>query len=135
MIEILRYIIEHCAFLLAPGGYRFIDSRVYDSFGGDAYLILSSDSLKLRFVRDRAQLFLDLQGPNGSAEEDWYSIDIVQRYFTGETRDTAELDAEYAAFLEANLSNIEQRFGSDSIGTTAKELSSLRKAQAKELFG
>jgi hypothetical protein len=135
MVEILLYLAKHCAFLFRPGWFRFVDSRVDESFGGDAYVVLASDSLRLRFVRDCGQLLLDFQSTERTGEKHWFSIDVVQRLITGEKRPSAELDAEYAAFLEENLTDIERRFGQNNLSETVKTLRELERVRAKELFG
>jgi hypothetical protein len=133
VIEILEYLLKHCRFLLTSARYRFVDSEVASSFG-NAYLVLQSDALRLRFIRDRAQLFLDFQSTAHSGDRHWFSIDVVHRLLTGDKRDTAELDADYAAFLESSLNEIESRFA-ERLDQTVEDLVQLERARAKDLFG
>jgi hypothetical protein len=134
MTEILRFLIDHARFLYAPGRYRFVDSGTSTSFGGDAFLTLASDALRIRLISDRGQLFADFQGADNGGSLDWYSIDVVRRLITGERPATAELSADYADFLERHLDEIERRFSKEG-PSTVRALKELEKARAKELFG
>jgi hypothetical protein len=135
MTEILRYLIEWLSFLYAPGRYRFVDSGTSTSFGGDAFLILESDVMRIRLIRDRGQMFMDFQSCAERGEMDWYSIDVVRRLLTGQRQESAELSPDYARFLEERLDEIERRFSDGEISATRKALKSLEKTRAKELFG
>lgn len=134
MIRILQYLLGHCAFLLTSPDYRFVDSRVAESFGDDAYLVLESRSLRMRFVCDRGQLFLDFQSTSHSGDKDWFSVDVVRRLLEGEQPGSAELDPEYADFLESKIADIETCF-SERLDETVAELRRLERVRAKELFG
>jgi hypothetical protein len=135
MIEILRYMIEQCAFLFDPGRYRFVDSLIAPSFGGDAYVVLSGDSVRLQFVRDRGQLSLEFQPATTKDASIWFSIDLIQRLLTGERQDTAELTPETGAFLRAHIEEIERRLAPENVDDTVAELDRLKTLRAKELFG
>lgn len=135
MIQILRYLIEHCEFLFEPGRYRFVDSLVAPSFGGDAYVVLTSDTLRLQFVLDRGELSLDFQPVSYKIDSVWFSVDLIQRLLTGERQDTAELTAETGAFLRENLDEIEGRFAPANVDATVTALDRLKAVRAKELFG
>jgi len=133
MTEILDYLARFCSFLWAGSRYRIVDSAVSPSFGGDAWVTVASDELRLRFVRDRGQLMLDVQGPADG--KDWYSIDLLRRLITGERQDSALLDAGYAAFLREHLARIESLFFPEEAAETRSRLRELKRKRAKELFG
>ncbi len=135
MTEILRFLTDWLAFLYARGRFWFVDSGVSTSFGGDAYLVLESDAMRIRLIRDRAQLFMDFQARGDDGEMDWYSIDVVRRLLTGERQETAELSPDYARFLEEHVDEIERRFSPAEMPATRKALKDLEKRRAKELFG
>jgi hypothetical protein len=131
MTAILEFLVAHLAFLYAPDRYRFVDSLTSESFGGDAYLVLEGDVLRLRFISDRGQLLLHFEPLDG---KDSYSIDLLRRLLTGERQETAELSPDYAAFLERELGEIERRFR-DERDETVRALKELKRVRAKELFG
>ncbi len=131
MTAILEFLVAHLAFLYAPGRYRFVDSLTSESFGGDAYLVLEGDALRLRFISDRGQLLLHFEPLDGKES---YSIDLLRRLLTGERQETAELSPDYAAFLERELGEIERRFR-DERDETERALQELMRVRAKELFG
>lgn len=135
MIEILRYMIEQCGFLFEPGRYRFVDSLVAPSFGGDAYVVLAGDSLRLQFVRDRGQLSLDFQPASTKNDSNWFSIDLIQRVLSGQRQDTAELTPETGSFLRTHIDELERRFAPENVDGTIAELERLKAVRAKELFG
>jgi hypothetical protein len=105
--EILRYLVDYMAFIWGTHRYRISDSQVFESFGGDAWLDISSDAVRLRFINDRGQLFLDVQ-PVSAGDREWYSIDVVRRHLTGQVPASgALLDADHGAFLQENFAAIE----------------------------
>lgn len=136
MNEILAFLIKYCSYLWAQGRYRFVDSGAAASFGGDAYVTIESDSLRMRFVRDRGQIFLDFQECGAAPKDVWYSIDLVRRLLTGQRSESAELDEDYAQFLKDTLPEIERMFADESnIFETKRQLQNLKRIRAKELFG
>jgi hypothetical protein len=74
MLQILEFIVRACGFLFVDNRYKFVDSAASSSFGGNACVVLQSTALKVRFVRDRGQLFLDFQAPSDRSASSWYSI-------------------------------------------------------------
>ena len=135
MDKILRFLLKHCSFLYKEYGYKFTDSRVSDSFGGDAFLALSSDSLKVRFCLDRGQLFFDFQSKHKNGSNSWYSIDIVRQLVTKEESYFSLMDKENAIFLKRNIDKIHELFSNQQIKETTKELNKLKRIRSKKLFG
>lgn len=135
MTQILLFIATYMGYLWRDARFRIAGSEVATSFGGDALLLVESDQLRLRFVSDRAQLFLDLQPASLDASDEWYSIDLVRRLFLGHREDSAELDPSYAGFLDENLDQVEARFAGERWPETRDELKKLKVKRAKELFG
>ena len=74
---ILAFIAAHMGYLWDGARYRITGSEVSTSNGGDALLLVESEELRLRFVRDRGQLFLDFQPSFSSPDGAWFSIDLV----------------------------------------------------------
>ena len=60
---------------------------------------------------------------------------LIYRLLTGEKRDSAELDEEYAQFIGERLLDIESIFSGKRIAETKKRLVSLERLRAKEMFG
>lgn len=135
MTLILAFIAAHMGFLWDGARYRVTGSELATSNGGDAFLLVESDELRLRFVRDRGQLFLDLQPSFSDLDGAWFSVDLVRRLHTGQRELTAELDEGYANFVREYLPKIERQFGADEWLTTQAELKKLKAKRAKELFG
>jgi len=124
---------KHCSFLYSPNRFRFVDSGSSESFG-NAFLVLEHKELRLRFVKDRGQIFLDFQPTSKNRKGEWFSIDIVKQMVTGEIETSAEMDSEKRKFLKTNLDKIEQLFSSANREGTIKKLKELERARAKRLF-
>jgi len=134
MEEILRYLMKHCSFLYSPNRFRFVDSGSSESFG-NAFLVLEHEELRLQFVKDRDQIFLDFQPTSTNRKNDWFSIDIVKQLVTGNIEPSSEMDTAKAKFLKDNLDEIEQLFSTAKLEGTIKKLRELERARAKRLFG
>jgi hypothetical protein len=135
MTEILLYLATQCAFLFRPDGYRFVDSRVSESFGGDAMVTLQSAAVRMCFSRDRGQLLLDLQ-PTARATKRWYSIGLFRGLLLGDRGSSEVLDSAWADFLRHSLAEIEARFGDPvRLDETIKGLHQQATLRGKELFG
>ena len=63
---------ERLPWLFEDLGFRMTYSEYDPANFGDSLVILDSDSLRLRFVRDRSQVTLDLAAR--SKPEDWFSF-------------------------------------------------------------
>lgn len=135
MTLILAFIAAHMGFLWDGARYRITGSEVATSNGGDALLLVECEELRLRFVRDRGQLFLDFQPSFSSPDGEWFSIDLVRRLHTGQREETAELDEGYASFVHEHLQAIEHQFGAEEWPATLASLKKLKAKRAKELFG
>lgn len=134
MDAILNFILTHLSFLYKEFKFVFVDSLVSDSFGGDAYLVLSSENLKLRFVSDRDQLFLEFQSKIAEGKNSWHSIDVIKQLTTNEICDNAILDENHARFLKAKFPEIYRLFFSENAKETIIKLKKLEKERAKRMF-
>jgi hypothetical protein len=136
MKVILTFILNHCLFLFENYGFRFVDSLYSDSFGGDAYVTLESEYIKMRFVYDRAQLTLEFASrKKQKASWCWYSIDLISQFITGKIESSSLLDVRYARFLLENMGKIVDAFSDENIDRTLDELDKFARARAKRLFG
>jgi hypothetical protein len=79
MTQILAFIATHMGFLWQGAHFRIVGSEVTTSNGGDAYLMVESDVLRMRFVRDRGQLLLDFQPSARGPSSSWFSVDLIRR--------------------------------------------------------
>lgn len=71
MGKLLEWLAKQCAFLFEGNRFRVVDSQASDSFGGDALVVLSSSTLRLRLVRDRDQIIGDCQSNEGGVHGQW----------------------------------------------------------------
>ena len=132
MNELLNFLISHFAFLYDSFGAQFVGSQVH---GSNATLVLESADIRLRFVRDRGQLFLDFQSSHYQCKDEWFSYDVVQQLITKEVEDSALLDEKKANFIKHNFQNIAEAFSKINCHETEKTLHEYEKARATRLFG
>ena len=133
MEEFRKLIMKKCAFLFSTNQFQIIDSGSSESFG-NAFLILERGDLRLQFLKDRDQIFLDFQPSSKKGNLNWYSIDIVKQMITSEIEPSAELISRNLEFLKTNLDKIEQLFSKTNVDNTIKKLKQLERERAKRLF-
>lgn len=131
MNELLTYLISYFSFLYNDLGARFVDSRVH---GPHAMLVLEIKDLRLRFVRDRGQLFLDFQSSHRPSEDDWFSYDVVRQFITNEVVDSAMLDEKKVKFVKEHIQEIAKAFSANNRQKTEQTLHECEKERAKRLF-
>ncbi|GEA82079.1 hypothetical protein CUD01_25230 [Cellulomonas uda] len=134
MHQILAFIVSRMAFLWESAKFKIVDSEVSVSNGGDALLVVESKVLRMRFVRDRGQLLLDLQPVSASGVE-WYSIDLIRRLLTGVPETSSLLDESYSDFLCDHMSEIEGRFVPGAWSESRASLERLKELRFRQMFG
>lgn len=133
MEEFRQNIMQKCAFLFSSNPFQIIDSDSSESFG-NAFLILERGDLRLQFVKDRNQIFLDFQPSSKKGKLNWYSIDVVKQMITGKIESSAEIIPRNIEFLKTNLDKIEHLFSKIYVEDTIKKLKKLERERAKRLF-
>jgi hypothetical protein len=134
MKTILTFILNHCLFLFEDYGFRFVDSLFSKSFGGDAYITLESENIKMRFTFDRRQLLLEFSSRIKS-KSSWFSIDLISQLITGVVETSSLVDDYYAKFLEKNMGAINEAFQDENVEHSILELTKFAKERAKHMFG
>lgn len=129
MDQLLAYLIKHLSFLYQDHGYKLVDSEV---LGADAVLVLASEEMRIRLIRDRGQLFLDFQAADGLDE--WYSVDILWHHLRGEPRRSSELDDAYVEFVATRLEDIEGLFTSGDLVAVHNRLHDLELERSQHLW-
>jgi len=132
MEKILQYLKKYCSFLYSRYNFQMVESDCSESFG-NALVILESGNLRLQFIKDRDQLFLDFQPTHNKKE--WFSIDIVKQLITGNIEPSAQMNSDKAEFLKIHLDEINDLFSPTNFKSTFKKLKELERARAKRLFG
>jgi hypothetical protein len=135
MTRILGFIVDYMGFLWSGARFKIIGSEIANSNGGDALLLVESDRLRMRFVSDRTQLFLEFQPIGTPVPNEWFSIDLIRRMILGTRETSALLDESYAEFFHQHLDEIEERFSSENWTEVHSQLKALKVKRAKELFG
>jgi hypothetical protein len=136
MDEILRFLMVHCSFLYSEFDFRFVDSEVSESFGGNAYLVLASGSLRIRFVWDRSQLFAEFQSTFQPRKKEWYLIDMVRQLVEPRREGYLSLmDADHALFMRRHMREIVALFSKDRILDTIRRLKEVTRQRSRQMFG
>jgi hypothetical protein len=135
MTQILAFIVAHMEFLWVGARFRITGSEVTTVNGGNALLLVESDVIRLRFVRDRDQLFLDFQPIHAASSSEWFSVDLIRRLLLGQPEVSGLLDEGYAEFVRDRLDEIEDRFGDATWAATRDELKRLKVIRSREMFG
>lgn len=133
MNNILTNLMRDWDFLYNECEFRFIDSHNVEDSMGDAYLVLESPKLRVKFVLDRGPIFVEVQSPEETTT--WHSIDLVRQLVTGKVQRSAFMDKDNAVFLRTNLTAVVAAFSPDRISETLKRINELKDERAKRLFG
>lgn len=134
MAAIMGFISAHMRFLWEGARYQIVGSLVSTVNGGSFYLDVASDVLRLRFTLDKGELFLDFRRPDGDPDE-WHSVDLIRRWFTGRRDTSGLLDESYAEFVGENLVAIEELFSGRNWPSAHAQLEQLALQRAREMFG
>jgi len=130
----LQFLMAYCGSLYNFYEFRFVDSFVYKSFDNDAMLILATNELKLKFSRDRSQLFLEFQSTFDKKKNNWYSFDLIRQLITGEDEYFSLMNADNAYFFKKNVDCILDLFSKNKVEATLEKLNRLEKKRSKKLF-
>ncbi len=132
MNKLLEFLITHFAYLYDELGCRFTDSQVH---GPNAVLVLEVDELRLRFVRDRSQIFADFQSKRRGSGNRWYSFGVVRQLIAGEVGGSEELDADKASFVRVHFSEIKHAFAAENVKQSENALKQFENERGERLFG
>jgi hypothetical protein len=132
MNKLLEFLMTHFSFLYNELGCRFVDSQVH---GPNAVLVFESDELRIRFVRDRSQIFADFQNIRRGSKNRWYSFGVVRQLLTGDVGGSEELDSNKAAYIRQHFSDIKSLFSKHDTHETEKKLVEFEHARGERLFG
>ncbi|TGK20283.1 hypothetical protein [Leptospira kmetyi] len=136
MEELLLFIIKYCKDLYRKYGFKFKDSLWSPSFGGDAYIILENEFLILRFVSDRAELFLEFQPKAKGFKKNWFSLAFVRKsLMKHELELYSKLDSNNGVFITTYLKDILDLFSESQLSETVKNLKLLEKERSERVFG
>jgi len=136
MTEILQFLAGQLSFLYSEYGFRITDSMSSGSFGGDAYVVLEREEVRIRLVRDRSQEFIELQSTQNGQSDRWFTVDLLRGLLKLPSDDNAFMTNENAQFIEAHLEAILSEFCDSMItsrlNTEANKRSKRRASERKK---
>ena len=135
MTELLKYIISYCTDLYEKFGFKIVDSVATSSFGGNGMVILESDEIKLKFIRDREQMFLDFLSKYDTKKNNWYSLDLIRQLLTNEQKCHSLLNKDNGHFLKNNIARIIEIYKKPNAIATLQSLAILEKKRTKKMWG
>lgn len=135
MGQILEFVVAYMGYLWPEARFRITGSHVTTHSVNASTLTIESDLLRLRLETDRCQLFLDFQPVHTDRPKDWYSVDIVRRFYRGKPEPSGLLDESFAAFVGEYLDDIEDHFSPDRWEETRTALKELERKRSKEMWG
>ncbi|MCE5327224.1 MAG: hypothetical protein LLG01_12520 [Planctomycetaceae bacterium] len=83
MNEILATLMRYFSFLYEEEGFRFVDSRVYDS--GSAYVVLAGKGLYILFSAHHDEWAIDISKNNYGGGAEVYPLEMMRACLTGNT--------------------------------------------------
>ncbi|MCE5325175.1 MAG: hypothetical protein LLG01_02050 [Planctomycetaceae bacterium] len=83
MNEILAIIMRYFSFLYEEEGFRFVDSRVYDS--GSAYVVLAGKGLYILFSVHHSEWAIDISKDKYGGGAEVYPLEMMRAYLAGNT--------------------------------------------------
>lgn len=128
--------------LLDEHGFRMVsESHAPDSFG-DGLIVLQTEDVRLRFVRDRGQVFADVGSSGTSSGDDWHQLQRVKEFLHRHDSTAAASDArratgidELGVWLKANYEQVRTLFRRETYPSTRDALRKFEKEKAEQMFG
>lgn len=121
---LMQFLCKNCGFILT-------EQSISSSFE-DVIVVLQTNQIQIRFVRDRGNWFIEINGEEQTNE--WYDISILKEYLTKKNDDSTLVLDEQIKFLKDNLNEIKQIFSNQNISASRVFLDQCRKERAKRLF-
>jgi len=134
MNSLNEYVVLNFHVLLHKFCYILNEELNSNSKSGNAYMIFSNNNIKLRFILDRDQIFLDLLGLHDK-KNNWFSIGLIRNEILNEGDFHDLINEENISLLNDKYELIERMFKKSKIENTIKSLKIQEKLRAKKLFG
>ena len=126
---------KQAPFLFSETQFRVVRLEYSSESFGNAIMVLEDKDLRIQFVKDRGQIFLDFQAPTTKhPHKNWFSIDIVKQKITGKIAASSEIIPENIEFLRKNLEEIKDLFSPSKLDDTLGKLDQLQRDRAKRMF-
>ena len=100
---------------------------------GDAENVLASNDFRVRFIRDRGDLYVDIC-PAREAGDEWHTVQLVRALILQSDPAEDPTLAELAGFLKEHFALIKELFILPNIETTNAKLEYLRRDRIKKMF-
>jgi hypothetical protein len=133
--EFKKYIMKQAPFLFSGTQFRIIELEYYPEHFGNALMLIEDEEIRIHFVRDKDQVFIDFQAPTmRDPRKNWYHINIVKQLITGKIETSCEIVTRNIEFLRDNLEKIKEAFSASQLEDTVAKLKELQHEQSKRMF-
>ncbi|MBS1912771.1 MAG: hypothetical protein JST22_12355 [Bacteroidetes bacterium] len=126
-VSLKQEVAERLPWLFQEFGFRVVKERFDPEIFGNSYVTLESRSLRVRFVRDRGQIFADVASL--SEPEAWWHMEHVCQLVVGRNVESGFGLSELAALLRDNYSALADYLG-PKFAETKRELT--RRAEERK---
>lgn len=129
--------LRHAGFPVERFGFAVVDEARSQAGFGNAYVILQNNDMRVRLVKDRSQLFLDI-GPL-SDPNTWWDMSLVRRLVGAEDRAAPPPPAvdrivEDGGFIHAHYTHLKRLLQSDVLSETSRAMKALARERAQQMF-
>jgi hypothetical protein len=114
--------------------FRFVDSKADGISGGNAYVVLESDSMRIRLIKEYGKLYIEFQSVH-SIRERWFTWDVIRELLLHKPESQAILDVEGSVQLEQLLPSLESAFSASNYIISEARLEELERKRSQRLFG
>ncbi len=119
------------SFLFENHGFSLLEAYDSPSFG-DSLVVLTSIDFRIRFIRDKGQIFIDI-GPTSKTDK-WYDLDLVKTIVDGNLGEQAPELEDFAVFLENNYITVKGLLVDEKFEEMERAIKQLQDFRAQQLF-
>lgn len=126
--------------LLDEHGFRVVSESHEPKSFGNGLIVLQAEDLRLRFVRDRGQVFADIGAPGQTGDDNWHQLQRVMEFMhrhdspAADPRRAAGLD-ELGVWLKENYETVRALFREETYPSTRVALKKFEREKAEQMFG
>lgn len=125
------------AALMEQWQFRLVETAQSRSFD-NAFVVLQSDDVRMRIVRDRSQVFVDFA--SSTEPETWFDLDILLRLLKSALPHVGALQAarnvaDAAERIKKYYPEIRELFSASRFDENKVRLHALKRARTRERFG
>jgi hypothetical protein len=131
-MELRRLVRDNFGFLNGQYGFQEVDAVTSEHFGNE-YLLLKSGDICLQWIRDRAQVFLEIKRDT-DPESKFYSLDLIKHVLDGKPEFYGIVEGDNIRFIQENFAAIMDLFSAPRFADTEVKLKQAHKLRFKWMW-